>query len=192
MTFIWIPQNTIDGKSIWDQVLVCCLKAPSHYLIQCSHRFMKQHCVPISHCVHKTAVWDTDIIMWNLCPFACMRSAWSELYSHANRLLPAFTSAFTLKSLRICTWHHNKRTIINIQWGAFKYNPVQNNIQNSTAMTETKHRSYFNSSPSAQNGHLYVIAIFRWIFANEKFCILIKILLNIVPKGLFDNNLPLV
>ena len=34
--------------------------------------------------------------------------------------------------------------------------------------------------------------IFRCIFVNEKFCILIKISLKIVPKGLIDNNAALV
>ena len=34
--------------------------------------------------------------------------------------------------------------------------------------------------------------IFKCIFVNEKFCILIKISLKFVPKGPFDNNPPLV
>ena len=45
-----------------------------------------------------------------------------------------------------------------------------------------------NSSHPWQNGHL----IFRWIFVNEKFCILIKILLKFVPKGPIDNDPALV
>ena len=35
-------------------------------------------------------------------------------------------------------------------------------------------------------------AIFRCIFVNEKFCILIKISLNFVPKGPIDINPALV
>ena len=32
------------------------------------------------------------------------------------------------------------------------------------------------------------ISIFRYIFVNEKFCILIEIPLNFVPKGPINNN----
>ena len=34
--------------------------------------------------------------------------------------------------------------------------------------------------------------IFRWIFMNEKFCILIKISVKFVPKGPIDSNPALV
>ena len=34
--------------------------------------------------------------------------------------------------------------------------------------------------------------IFRYIFVNEKFCILIKISRKFVPKGRIDNNQALV
>ena len=50
----------------------------------------------------------------------------------------------------------------------------------------------FNSSPPAQNGSLFADNIFRSIFVNENFCILIKISLQFVPKGLIDNNPALV
>ena len=49
-----------------------------------------------------------------------------------------------------------------------------------------------NSSPSEQNGHHFVDDSFRRIYVNEKFCILIKISLNFVPKGPNDNNPALV
>ena len=45
-----------------------------------------------------------------------------------------------------------------------------------------------NSSPPGQNGRHVADDIFRCIFANETFCILIKILLKFVPKGPIDNN----
>ena len=41
----------------------------------------------------------------------------------------------------------------------------------------------FNSSPPGQNDLYLADDIFKCIFANEKFCILIKIPLKIVPKG---------
>ena len=49
-----------------------------------------------------------------------------------------------------------------------------------------------NSSPPGQNGRHLADDIFRCIFVNEKFCILIKISLNFVPKGSIDNNPALV
>ena len=44
------------------------------------------------------------------------------------------------------------------------------------------HRPYLNFSPPGQNGRHFTDDIFRFIFVNEKFCILIKILLKFVPK----------
>ena len=46
----------------------------------------------------------------------------------------------------------------------------------------------FNSSPPGQNGRHFAGDIFRCIFVNEKFCILIKIPLKFVPKGPIHNN----
>ena len=50
----------------------------------------------------------------------------------------------------------------------------------------------FNSSPPGQNGRHFTGDIFRCIFVNEKFRILIKISVKFVPKGLIDNNSALV
>ena len=52
--------------------------------------------------------------------------------------------------------------------------------------------SVLNSSPPEQNGRHFANDIFRCIFMNENFCILIKISLKFVPKGLIDNNAALV
>ena len=46
--------------------------------------------------------------------------------------------------------------------------------------------------PHGQNGCHFADDIFRCIFVNEKFCILIKISLKLLPKGAIDNNPPLV
>ena len=46
-----------------------------------------------------------------------------------------------------------------------------------------------NSSPPGQNGRHFAEDIFRCIFCNENVWILIKILLNFVPKGSI-NNIP--
>ena len=49
-----------------------------------------------------------------------------------------------------------------------------------------------NSSPPGQNGRHFADDIFRRIFVNEIFCILIKISLKFVTKGLIDNSPALV
>ena len=49
-----------------------------------------------------------------------------------------------------------------------------------------------NSSPSGQNGRHSTDDIFTCIFMNEKFCILIRISLKIVPKDPTDNDPALV
>ena len=46
---------------------------------------------------------------------------------------------------------------------------------------------HLNSSPPGQNIHYFADDIFRCIFVNGKFCILIKISLKFVPKGPNDN-----
>ena len=53
-------------------------------------------------------------------------------------------------------------------------------------------RLYFDSSLPGQNGRHFADDIFRSIFMNEKFCILIKISLKFVSKGPIDNNPSLV
>ena len=50
----------------------------------------------------------------------------------------------------------------------------------------------FNPSPPGQNGRHFAHDIFRCIFVNEKFCVLIKISLKSVCLGLSDNNPALV
>ena len=49
-----------------------------------------------------------------------------------------------------------------------------------------------NLFPPEENGCHFADVIFRNIFANEKFCILIEISLKFVPNGPSDNNPALV
>ena len=49
-----------------------------------------------------------------------------------------------------------------------------------------------NSYPPEQNSRHFEDDIFRWIFVNEKLCILIKIPQKFVPKGPIDINPALV
>ena len=53
-------------------------------------------------------------------------------------------------------------------------------------------QSWRNSSPPGQNGCRFADDILRCIFMNEKFYILIKILLGFVPKGQINNKPTLV
>ena len=46
---------------------------------------------------------------------------------------------------------------------------------------------YTNSSPPRQNGRLFADDIFRSIFLNEKFCLLVKNFTEAVPTGIIDN-----
>ena len=46
----------------------------------------------------------------------------------------------------------------------------------------------FNSSLPGQNGHHFTDVIFKCIFMNEKFCILIWIALELVPKDPIDSE----
>ena len=50
----------------------------------------------------------------------------------------------------------------------------------------------FNSSSPGQNGRHFADDIFKYIFMKGKFCILIRISLNFVPKGQIDNTAALV
>ena len=54
------------------------------------------------------------------------------------------------------------------------------------------HMKLVNSSSLEQNGCHFVDDSFKCILLYEKFPILIKILLNFIPKGPFDNNAALV
>ena len=54
------------------------------------------------------------------------------------------------------------------------------------------HINGLNSSPPGKNGHHFTDNIVRYIFVNEKFCILIKISLKFVAEGPVDNNPSLV
>ena len=49
-----------------------------------------------------------------------------------------------------------------------------------------------NSSPTWQNGRRFADDIFKCFFLNEKFCIVIRISLEFVPKGPIDNKWALV
>ena len=54
------------------------------------------------------------------------------------------------------------------------------------------HINGLNSSLPGKNGHHFTDNIVRYIFVNEKFCILIKISLKFVAEGPVDNNPSLV
>ena len=49
-----------------------------------------------------------------------------------------------------------------------------------------------DSSPPQQNGRHFTDGLFKWIFMNEKFCILIQISLKCPPNASIDNKSALV
>ena len=55
-------------------------------------------------------------------------------------------------------------------------------------LQERQQTGYILNSYSPEQNGRHFSDIFRCIFVNEKFCILIKISINFVPKGLIDNN----
>ena len=59
----------------------------------------------------------------------------------------------------------------NLHWGHFSVNSLRGRAMH-----------------WQNTGHNFADDIFRYIFVNEKFCILIKISLKFVPKGLLDNK----
>ena len=65
------------------------------------------------------------------------------------------------------------------------------NLMKTTPENIQSHDS-FNSFPPGQKGRHCTNDLFRCIFVNETFCILIKISLKIVPRVLINNNAALV
>ena len=60
-------------------------------------------------------------------------------------------------------------------------------VANPSIQLTYPHYVSLNSSPPGQNGCQFADDLFRCIFVNEKFCILIKFSLKFVPKGPIDN-----
>ena len=68
--------------------------------------------------------------------------------------------------------------------------PVENPIEQNVRPVNFRYRTVLetiNSSNHGQHGWYYPDDIFKCIFMNEKFCILIRISLKFVPKGPIKN-----
>ena len=65
-------------------------------------------------------------------------------------------------------------------------------METTYVIQDQNNTSCINSSSPGQNGRRFADDISRCIFVNEKFGILIKILLRFIPKGPIDNNPALV
>ena len=89
--------------------------------------------------------------------------------SNANALEILQSCAKPLICYNLCSGHQ----LAPGRWWVSTLRPQQNDI--------------FNSSSPGQNGCHFADDIFRYIFVNEKFCILIKISLKFVPEGPVDN-----
>ena len=57
-----------------------------------------------------------------------------------------------------------------------------------TNVSWVQKKQIYGINPSPPKPVNFTDDIFRWILANEKFCILIQISLHFVPKGPIDNN----
>ena len=91
-----------------------------------------------------------------------------------------------------------------VQWSGFRVSQkwwhgrisllVQLSITSSSDNTDDVHliirgkMHMINSHPPGKNGHHFADNIFRCIFMNKEFCILIRITLEIVPKSPIDGN----
>ena len=71
-------------------------------------------------------------------------------------------------------------------------NPLISPLPLLTKFHDIMYRKYINSSPTGQNGCHFTDNIFKLTFMNEKFCILIRILLKFVPEGPIDKKSALV
>ena len=72
-------------------------------------------------------------------------------------------------------------TVVSLYDSAFKLKAAEPELYVQTL--------FINSSPPRQNGRHFPGDIFKCIFMNEKFCILIQISLKFAPKGPI-NNIP--
>ena len=109
--------------------------------------------------------------------------------------------------VEVMAWyHHNLNQCLLINSEVLWHSPQGNSIKNSQDInhsdishnhtfeyTATSSRDqWVKSSPPGQNGHHFADDIFRCIFVNVKFWVLITISLKFVPKGPIDNNPALV
>ena len=65
-------------------------------------------------------------------------------------------------------------------------------VHRAKAVNHLPGRLIFNTLRPRQNGRHFPDDIFKYIFMNEKFCVLIQISLKFVPKGGIDNKAALV
>ena len=78
--------------------------------------------------------------------------------------------------IHICTLkRQTSLDIFLLHWNYYGYSPLTTSI-------------CLNSSPLGQNGRHFADESFRWVFMNEKFCILIRISLKVIPKGPIEDN----
>ena len=114
------------------------------------------------HSVHSQESWHTGLFCGRV-QSQCSRRPW---YHYSNLLI----------CVNILDWHW---FLFHAQCGGF-------------SPGEYIGMYPFDTLRPEQNGRHFADDIFRCIFVNEKFCILIKISLKFVPKDPIDNNPALV
>ena len=69
---------------------------------------------------------------------------------------------------------------------------ISSPLSNRSQLNFARWIGWLNLSPLGQYGRHFSDDIFRYILVNEKFCIFIKISLNVVPRDPIDNHPTLV
>ena len=156
---------------LWDCNLMWCLITAVLYEILC--------CIGLHYNSQPTILYTQHFQMH--CPWKwkllCLDWSFSEICSHR------------------CYWQLDSIGSFNGLAPNRQQSIIGGNVHPRPTMLYRINRlGWVNSSFPRQNGsHLHLADnIFRCIFVNEKFCILIKISLKFVPKGPIDNRSALV
>ena len=140
----------------------------------------------VSHpysCIWQQAITWNSPGAWVVAPSHYLRQCWLIINVVLWQLLAISHEVIKMPNARGDSRCKITSTCLRSQW-------VKRKIWHEVWGCEQKH--FFNSSPPGQNGRHFAVDIFRCIFPNEKFCILIKMSLKYVPKGPINNNPALV
>ena len=125
-----------------------------------------------SFCMNITQLW-----------VACFKDKYSTLTSWLKASMLCITLAQWNKLPPFIRYSRNPVAFIYVLHGV-EY-PHYENIR-SNILIRLADMGQINSSTHGQNGYHFTDAIFKCIFVNKKFCILIS--LKFVPKGPIENN----
>ena len=172
----WIPLG-------WDHLSWYSCQTDTTVIRCCANQFWKMYIVITRRdfCVKVALYWHAYnrfyilLFFWHL----EMGFEWQPVNVISDRFLNIFI--WVLPEI------FNAITTVNIQMNG---NECQK-IGYATSRARNHNLLFCKINP-AQYGHHFAEVIFRYVFANEKFRILIKISLKFVPNGPIDNNAALV